>query len=144
MITGESRPVKKTQGERVIAGTVNGAGALRVQVTGTGDQTALAGIMRLVEQAQTSRSRAQALADRAAFWLTIAAIVAGAVTFVAWLTLRGDPAFAVERMVTVRSRGLLQMVVAAVLTVEMAFDIFLQGVHIKAVWDSLTNRERRW
>src|SRR6185503_13520419 len=88
-------------GERVIAGTVNGAGSLRVQVTGTGDQTALAGIMRLVEQAQTSRSRAQALADRAAFWLTIAAIVAGAVTFLAWMALRGDPAFAVERLVTV-------------------------------------------
>jgi Cu2+-exporting ATPase len=101
MITGESRPVKKTQGERVIAGTVNGAGSLRVEVTGTGDQTALAGIMRLVEQAQTSRSRAQALADRAAFWLTIGAIVAGALTFVTWLTLRGDPAFAVARLVTV-------------------------------------------
>ncbi|HSE66791.1 MAG TPA: heavy metal translocating P-type ATPase [Gemmatimonadales bacterium] len=101
MITGESRPVKKTQGEHVIAGTVNGAGSLRVRVTGTGEQTALAGIMRLVEQAQTSRSRAQALADRAAFWLTIAAIIAGVVTFAAWLALRGDPAFAVERMVTV-------------------------------------------
>jgi P-type Cu2+ transporter len=101
MITGESRPVQKAQGERVIAGTVNGAGSLRVQVTGTGDQTALAGMMRLVEQAQTSRSRAQALADRAAFWLTMAAIVAGAVTFVTWMALRGDPAFAVERMVTV-------------------------------------------
>ena len=101
MITGESRPVKKSAGERVIAGTVNGAGSLRVQVTGAGEQTALAGIMRLVEQAQTSRSRAQALADRAAFWLTIAAIVAGAVTFVAWMTVRGDPAFAVERLVTV-------------------------------------------
>ena len=85
----------------MIAGTVNGAGSLRVQVTGTGEQTALAGIMRLVEQAQTSRSRAQALADRAAFWLTIVAIVAGAVTFVAWMALRGDPAFAVERLVTV-------------------------------------------
>jgi P-type Cu2+ transporter len=101
MITGESRPVKKGRGERVIAGTVNGAGSLRVQVTGTGEQTALAGIMRLVEQAQTSRSRAQALADRAAFWLTIAAIVAGAVTFVTWMAVRGDPAFAVERLVTV-------------------------------------------
>ncbi|HKT59499.1 MAG TPA: HAD-IC family P-type ATPase, partial [Gemmatimonadales bacterium] len=78
MITGESRPVKKGAGDRVIAGTVNQAGSLRVQVTGTGEQTALAGIMRLVEQAQTSRSRAQALADRAALWLTIAAIVAGA------------------------------------------------------------------
>jgi P-type Cu2+ transporter len=58
MITGESRPVRKGQGERVIAGTVNGAGSLRVRVTGTGEQTALAGIMRLVEQAQSSRSRA--------------------------------------------------------------------------------------
>jgi Cu2+-exporting ATPase len=101
MITGESRPVTKTREGRVIAGTVNGAGSLRVKVTGTGEQTALAGILRLVEQAQTSRSRAQALADRAAFWLTIVAILAGAVTFVAWLTIRGDPAFAVERLVTV-------------------------------------------
>ncbi len=101
LITGESRPVKKTQGERVIAGAVNGTGSLRVEVTGTGEQTALAGIVRLVEQAQSSRSRAQALADRAAFWLTMVAIGVGAVTFVAWLTLRGDPAFAVERMVAV-------------------------------------------
>ena len=101
MITGESRPVKKAAGDAVIAGTVNGAGSLRVRVTGTGDQTALAGIMRLVEQAQTSRSRAQALADRAAFWLTLVAIAAGALTFIAWLSIRGDAAFAVERMVTV-------------------------------------------
>ena len=101
MITGESRPVKKYADDKVIAGTVNGSGSLRVQVTGTGEQTALAGIMRLVEQAQTSRSRAQALADRAAFWLTIAAIVAGAVTFLVWMALRDDPAFAVERLVTV-------------------------------------------
>jgi Cu2+-exporting ATPase len=101
MITGESRPVKKAVGDRVIAGTVNAAGSLRVQVTGTGDQTALAGIMRLVEQAQTSKSRAQALADRAAFWLTVAAIGAGVATLLAWLALRGDPAFAVERLVTV-------------------------------------------
>jgi P-type Cu2+ transporter len=101
MITGESRPVKKTSGDPVIAGTVNASGSLRIEVTGTGEQTALAGIMRLVEQAQTSRSRAQALADRAAFWLTVVAIVAGALTFVVWFTMRGDPAFAVERLVTV-------------------------------------------
>jgi Cu2+-exporting ATPase len=101
MITGESRPISKESGDKVIAGTVNGAGSLRVEVTGTGEQTALAGIMRLVEQAQTSRSRAQALADRAAFWLTMVAIVAGAITFIAWLSIRGDAAFAVERMVTV-------------------------------------------
>jgi Cu2+-exporting ATPase len=77
MLTGESRPVKKMPGDKVIAGTVNAAGALRVEVTGTGEKTALAGIMRLVEQAQRSRSRAQALADRAAFFLTIVAIGAG-------------------------------------------------------------------
>ena len=70
MLTGESRPVDKAPGGKVIAGTTNGAGSLRVRVTGTGDRTALAGIMRLVAQAQSSRSRAQALADRAAFWLT--------------------------------------------------------------------------
>ncbi|HUR95492.1 MAG TPA: copper-translocating P-type ATPase [Gemmatimonadales bacterium] len=101
MITGESRPVRKAPSDRVIAGTVNASGSLRVAVTATGERTALAGIMRLVEEAQTSRSRAQALADRAAFWLTVAAVVAGALTFVAWMALRGDPAFAIERLVTV-------------------------------------------
>ena len=102
MITGESRPVEKGEGEKVIAGTVNGAGSLRIEVTGTGDRTALAGIMRLVEQAQSSRSRAQALADRAAFALTLVALGAGAATLIAWLLIRpGDPAFAIERVVTV-------------------------------------------
>ena len=102
MITGESRPVDKKVGDRVIAGTVNGSGSLRVEVTGTGNRTALAGIMRLVEQAQSSRSRAQALADRAAFALTLIALGAGVVTLIAWLLLRpGDPAFAIERLVTV-------------------------------------------
>jgi Cu2+-exporting ATPase len=102
MITGESRPVDKKEGDKLIAGTVNGSGSLRIEVTGTGERTALAGIMRLVEQAQSSRSRAQALADRAAFILTLVALGAGVVTFVAWLLLRpGDPAFAIERVVTV-------------------------------------------
>ena len=101
MITGESRPVQKAEGARVIAGTVNGAGSLRVEVTGTGEHTALAGIMRLVAQAQSSRSRAQALADRAAFLLTIIAIVAAVITLVVWLTLGADPAYAIERVVTV-------------------------------------------
>ena len=102
MITGESRPVDKREGDKAIAGTVNESGSLRLEVTGTGERTALAGIMRLVEQAQTSRSRAQALADRAAFILTLVALGAGAVTLVAWLAIRpGDPAFAIERVVTV-------------------------------------------
>jgi P-type Cu2+ transporter len=101
MITGESRPVKKRPGDPVIAGTVSGAGSLRVQVTGTGEQTALAGIMRLVEQAQTTRSRAQALADRAAFLLTVAAVAAAVLTTVAWVLARAQGAFIVERVVTV-------------------------------------------
>src|SRR5215472_7586612 len=101
LITGESRPVRKTVGNKVIAGTVNGTGSLRVEVTGTGDRTALAGIMRLVEQAQTSRSRTQDLADRAAFVLTLIAVGAGALTLIAWLSLRVDTAFAVQRLVAV-------------------------------------------
>jgi Cu2+-exporting ATPase len=101
MITGESRPVEKHVGDRVIAGTVNEAGSLRVAVTGTGERTTLAGIMRLVDQAQSSRSRAQALADRAAFWLTLIALGAGAATLVAWLAAGAEGAFAVERLVTV-------------------------------------------
>ncbi|HST07313.1 MAG TPA: HAD-IC family P-type ATPase, partial [Gemmatimonadaceae bacterium] len=102
MLTGESRPVEKRTGDKVIAGTVNLSGSLRVEVTGTGERTALAGIIRLVEQAQSSRSRAQAVADRAAFILTVVALVAGILTLVAWLLLLpANPAFAVERMVTV-------------------------------------------
>jgi Cu2+-exporting ATPase len=101
MITGESRPVEKKPGDKVIAGTVNGAGSLRVKVTGTGERTALAGIMRLVAQAQSSRSRAQALADRAAFFLTIVAVVSAAITLTVWLLAGAAPAFAVERVVTV-------------------------------------------
>ena len=101
MITGESRPGKKREGDRVVAGTVNGAGSLRVKVTGTGERTALAGIMRLVERAQTSRSRAQALADRAAFLLTIVAVGAAVATAVAWMALGAQGAFVVERVVTV-------------------------------------------
>ncbi|MBA3344069.1 MAG: heavy metal translocating P-type ATPase [Gemmatimonadales bacterium] len=101
VLTGESRPLGKRAGDRVIAGTVNGSGALRVAVTGTGEATALAGIMRLVAQAQSSRSRAQALADRAAFWLTVAALAAGTVTLIAWLVAGAEAAYAIERLVTV-------------------------------------------
>src|SRR4051812_38685828 len=102
MLTGESRPVDKKAGDKLVAATVNMSGPLRVEVTATGDKTALGGIMRLVEQAQSSRSRAQAVADRAAFILTIVALATGIVTLVVWLLLLpGNPAFAVERMVTV-------------------------------------------
>jgi P-type Cu2+ transporter len=85
----------------VIAGTVNGSGSLRVEVTGTGDTTALAGIMRLVADAQSSKSRAQALADRAAFYLTFAAIAAAVLTLVAWGLAGAEPSFVIERVVSV-------------------------------------------
>lgn len=101
LLTGESAPVAKAEGDRVIAGAVNGSGSLRVEITGTGERTALAGIMRLVAQAQSSRSRAQALADRAAFWLTWVALGAGALTFAAWIATGATAAVAVERLVTV-------------------------------------------
>jgi Cu2+-exporting ATPase len=101
MITGESRPVSKTPGSKVIAGTVNGSGSLRVEVTGTGEKTALAGIMRLVAQAQSSRSRAQALADRAAFLLTLVAVAAAVITLAGWWLAGEDASFVVERVVTV-------------------------------------------
>ena len=101
MITGESRPVHKSPGEDVIAGTVNGNGSLRVRVTKVGEETALAGIMRLVAEAQSSRSMTQNLADRAAFWLTMTAITVGAFTFGFWSFTPVPMSFALERTVTV-------------------------------------------
>jgi P-type Cu2+ transporter len=100
LVTGESRTVAKAAGDRVIAGTVAAGGSLRVRVDATGDQTALAGIMRLVSEAQASASRAQALADRAAALLFYVAVGAALVTFVTWLAL-GDPAGALKRTATV-------------------------------------------
>ncbi|MGH2757106.1 MAG: copper-translocating P-type ATPase [Actinomycetota bacterium] len=100
MLTGESRPVTKSEGDVVTAGTVATDSAIRVEVDAVGDDTALAGIQRLVEQAQSSRSRAQALADRAAAFLFYVATGAGVLTYIAW-TVFGEPRSAVERTVTV-------------------------------------------
>ncbi|NIA24371.1 MAG: heavy metal translocating P-type ATPase [Gammaproteobacteria bacterium] len=101
-LTGESRPVSKREGDEVIAGGVNGEGALTVRVTRIGDQTTLSQIMRLVEEAQASRSRYQVLADRAAYWLTIIAIGVSLPTAGAWLLFGGaGVTFAVARAVTV-------------------------------------------
>ena len=101
MITGESRPVEKRVGEEVIAGTVNQDGSLRVRVTKTGGETALAGIVRLVEEAQRSKSRTQVLADRAAGWLFYVALAAAGVTAVAWVLATGFEITVLERVVTV-------------------------------------------
>ncbi|WP_035778445.1 copper-translocating P-type ATPase [Arthrobacter sp. 35/47] len=100
MITGESRTVARTVGETVVAGTVATDNAVRVKVTAVGSDTTLAGIQRLVAEAQASSSKAQALADRAAALLFYFALIAGIITFIAWLLL-GSPDDAVIRTVTV-------------------------------------------
>lgn len=101
MITGESKPVHKKPGERVIGGSINGDGSLRVEVTATGDQTALAGIMRLVEQAQQSKNRTQILADRAAGWLFYIALGVAILTAIAWTIGTGFNIGVIERVATV-------------------------------------------
>ncbi|WP_345425484.1 HAD-IC family P-type ATPase, partial [Actinomycetospora chlora] len=100
MITGESRPVTRTEGDPVVAGTVATDSGLRVRITATGDDTTLAGIGRLVSEAQNSSSRAQRLADTAAGWLFWYAVGAAAVTVVVW-TLIGLPDDAIVRTITV-------------------------------------------
>jgi Cu2+-exporting ATPase len=101
MITGESKPVEKAPGDSVIGGTINGDGSLRVQVTATGDETALAGIMRLVEQAQQSKSDTQILADKAAGWLFYVALGAAVVTAIAWTVALGFDSQVIARVATV-------------------------------------------
>ncbi|KAB2904163.1 MAG: copper-translocating P-type ATPase [Anaerolineae bacterium] len=101
MITGESRPVSKLPGDKVIGGTINGDGSLRVRVSSTGDQTTLAGIMRLVKEAQESKSRAQLLADKAAGWLFYVALGVAGITAVAWIIAVGFEVEVLQRVVTV-------------------------------------------
>ena len=101
MITGESLPVHKMNGAKVIAGTINGDGSLRVRVTATGNETALAGIMRLVEQAQQSKSKTQVLADKAAGWLFYIALVSALLTGIAWTLADTFNIDVLNRVVTV-------------------------------------------
>ncbi|HEX2989323.1 MAG TPA: heavy metal translocating P-type ATPase, partial [Anaerolineales bacterium] len=101
MITGESAPVHKMAGSKIIAGTINGDGSLRARVTATGSETALAGIMRLVEQAQQSKSRTQVLADKAAGWLFYIALAAAVITAIAWTLAQSFSVEVLNRVVTV-------------------------------------------
>ena len=101
MLTGESQPVEKREGDEVIGGAVNGEGAITVEVRRTGADTYLSQVIELVRKAQETRSRTQDLADRAALWLTLIAIGGGALTLVAWLGAGREFSFALERMVTV-------------------------------------------
>jgi Cu2+-exporting ATPase len=101
MLTGESRPVEKGEGDPVIGGAVNGEAAITMVVGKTGADTYLSQVIELVRQAQASRSRTQDLANRAGYWLTVIALGAGAATLATWLALDAEFVFALERMVTV-------------------------------------------
>jgi Cu2+-exporting ATPase len=101
MLTGESKPVKKVVGSDVIGGTINTNGALTIEVTKVGSETALAGIMKLVEDAQTSKSKTQILADRAAYYLTFVALGAALITWLGWWYAGASTDFIFERVVTV-------------------------------------------
>ena len=101
MITGESKPVQKNSADKVIAGTINGDGSLRIKVSATGDETALAGIMRLVEQAQLSKSDTQILADKAAGWLFYVALGTAFITAIAWTIAIGFDVKIIARVATV-------------------------------------------
>lgn len=101
MITGESQPVAKGEGDKVIGGTINGDGSLRIRVIATGDETALAGIMRLVEEAQGSKSNTQILADKAAGWLFYIALAVAGLTAILWIIAVGFEVEVLERVVTV-------------------------------------------
>jgi P-type Cu2+ transporter len=102
MLTGESKAIAKNKGMQVIGGSVNGEGSVTVEVKKTGKDSFLSGVIKLVEEAQKSKSRTQDLADKAAFWLTIIGISAGVITFVMWLFLiNKDFVFSLERSVTV-------------------------------------------
>ena len=102
LLTGESAEVAKAPGDTVIGGSINGSGSITVEVTSVGADTALAGVMKLVADAQASKSGAQKLADRAASWLFYVALAAAIITLAVWLLVDpSDPAFVVERVVTV-------------------------------------------
>lgn len=126
MLTGESRPVRKAKGDNVIGGSVNGNGSLTVEVQSTGKDSYLSKVIGLVQEAQQKKSKTQRLADKAAFWLTIAAITIGGGTLVVWLLMGRELSFAVERMVTVmviscpHALGLAIPLVAAISTAVSA------------------------
>jgi len=101
LLTGESKPVGKKKGDKVIAGAINGNGALRVEVTHAAKDSYLSQVIKLVNEAQKARSKTQLLANKAARWLTLIAIVAGVASFLVWYLSGRDLAFSIGRMVTV-------------------------------------------
>ena len=131
MVTGESKPIPKKDGDTVIAGTINGDGAIKISIANIGEKTFLAGIIRLVAEAQASKSRLQILSDKAALYLTIIAVIGGIITLTAWLALGAEISFAVARLVAVlviacpHALGLAVPLVASISTTKAAQNGFL-------------------
>jgi Cu2+-exporting ATPase len=144
MLTGESKPVNKKQGDRVIGGSINGEGSITVEIQKTGAESFLSQVIDLVRQAQESKSRTQDLANRAAFWLTLIALTGGAITLFIWLALMNkDFAFSLERTVTVmvitcpHALGLAVPLVVAVSTALSASNGLL--IRNRAAFESARN-----
>ena len=148
MITGESKPVSKVEGDKVIGGSINGEGSIKIEVEKTGDETFLSQVVKMVREAQESKSKTQNLANKAAFWLTIVAIASGVVTMFVWLMFTGESFnFALSRTVTVmvitcpHALGLAIPLVVAVSTALLAKrgllirnrDAFEQARNIQAI-----------
>ena len=131
MLTGESKPIGKDVGDEVIAGSINGEGSIVVEVKKTGKETYLSQVIELVRQAQEARSKTQDLANKAAYFLTIIALLGGTITFLTWFFSISDLAFALERAVTVmviacpHALGLAVPLVVAVSTALAARNGFL-------------------
>lgn len=136
MLTGESRPVKKTTGAEVIGGTINSNGSLTIEVTKVGENTALSGIMKLVEEAQTSKSKTQVLADKAAFYLTFIAIGAAILTWLGWWLAGESAGFILERVVTV-------LIIACPHALGLAIPLVTAISTTKAAKNGLLVRERK-
>lgn len=126
MLTGESKPVEKGKGDKLIGGSINGDGSLEVEVKNIGKDSYLSKVIDMVKKAQESKSKTQALADRAAFWLTIIALTVGFTTLVVWYVITGDFTFAIARMATVmvitcpHALGLATPLVVATSTAQSA------------------------
>jgi P-type Cu2+ transporter len=135
-LTGESRPVVKKANDEAIAGAVNGEGALTVKVTRTGDKTTLSQIMRMVEEAQTSKSKFQSLADRLAYWLTLTAIGVATLTLIIWLSVKPDGlTFAINRAVTV-------LVIACPHALGLAIPLVLVNATVMSAKNGILVRNR--
>src|SRR3989344_4051929 len=143
MLTGESKPVSRKKGDKVIGGSINSEGALEVRITHVGKDTYLSQVITMVKQAQESKSKTQDLANKAATWLTIISISIGTLTLVVWLILGKDFTFALERMVTImiitcpHALGLAVPLVVAVSTAISAKNGFL--IRDRVAFESIRN-----